>query len=72
MDNVCITHGHSSYLCICENFGLFLPFKDSLLFYKNLTYEINLFFCRLMFFEAPKLNNLVVDDDTKDDDEDMI
>jgi len=45
---VYITHGHSSYLCICKNFRPYLPFKD-------LAYEIKSKFCWLMFFKGLKL-----------------
>ena len=50
-----LKHGHSSYLCVCIFFGLFLLFKDFISFYKDLTYEINLNFYWLMFSEALKL-----------------
>jgi transposase InsO family protein len=52
---VCSNHGHFSYLQVCMNFGLSLPFTDFLSFYKNLAYEIDSKFCWLMFFEALKL-----------------
>ena len=52
---LCIAHRLSSYLCICKNFVLFLPFNDLLPFYKDLAYEIDSNLCGLMFFEAPKL-----------------
>ena len=52
---VCILHGHSSYLPVCNFFGLLLCFKDSLPSYKNLVHKIDLNFCWIMFFEAFKL-----------------
>ena len=50
-----LTHGHSSYLHVCKIFGLYLLATDFLPSYKDLTYEFNLNFYWLMFFEALKL-----------------
>jgi len=50
-----VLHGHSSYLRICKIFGLFLSFKDFILFYKDLACEIDSNFCWLMFFGKLKL-----------------
>ena len=52
---VCISHGHFSYLRVCNLSGPFLSFKNFLSSYKNLAYEINLIFSWLMFSEALKL-----------------
>ena len=52
---ICIAYGLSSYLHVCKNFGLFLPFKDLLPSYKDLAYKIDSNLCGLMFFKAPKL-----------------
>ena len=52
---VCISHGHFSYLRVCNLSGPFLFFKDFLSSYKNLAYEINLIFFWLMFSEGLKL-----------------
>ena len=52
---VCMPHGHFSYLRVCNVFGHFLPFKDLILFYKDLACEIDSNFCWLMFFGELKL-----------------